>query len=371
MPRRPASAATALVALAVLAAAPAAARSRGVVLVVGDGMGFDVIGLSQTDNELVRRGPPLRLAEAMKRGRLGLVSTRSASHVVTDSAAAATALATGVRTTNDVVGMDADGRPLDNLLELARARGLAVGLVTTDKLTGATPAAFSAHASHRRQSGSIAAQQVRFKPEVMFGGGRKDYDLGEARAAGFRVFTKRDELAALLRAAPDKAPWLGLFADDEFPYQADRGPGVPPLPEMVRVALKKLSADPDGFFLLVESARIDHAEHANEGAKAVAEFYELDDAVGELLAFTDKNPDVTFFVTADHSTGGLSLSRGDDEKEYPTDEDYAAGRGLHWISHNHTADPVLFLGVGPDAAAVQGWRDNSDVFRALKESLGL
>lgn len=334
---------------------------------VGDGMGFSVLGLGQIYSETVLKTPPLYLQEAMRRGHTGLVTTRSASHLVTDSAAAATAMACGVRTANDVVGMDEAGRPLTNLFEMAQARGLAVGAVTTDRLTGATVAAFTAHAGHRGQTGVIAAQQIQNRVPVLLGGGAADFDLAEAKRAGYWLMTDKEKLTD--RRAMKKPLWLGVFHPSEIPYVADRAAEVPTLSEMTAAALAKLAEDPEGFLLLVEGARIDHAAHANEAKRTIDELLEFDDAVGAVLEFVKAHSDATLFITADHDTGGAGLTRMKREDPYP--RDFAEAKGVAWLSGHHTAEPVVLVGVGSDGAGAAGWHENVDVFTVIKDALGL
>jgi alkaline phosphatase len=348
--------------LALAAALPAQARSKNVILMIGDGMGFSVLGFAQ-DHAESAKSPPLRLREAMRRGATGLLSTRSATHLVTDSAAAATAMA------NDVVGMDRDGRPLENLFELAQARGLAVGAVTTDRLSGATPGSFTSHASHRRQNSLIASQQLQNRIPVLLGGGAEDFDLQEAKRVGYWIMTTRKHL--LSEAALKKPLWLGVFNSTEMPYVADRAPDDPSLPEMTAAALRKLSADQDGFLLLIEGARIDHAAHSNLTKRAIEEFLEFDAALGEVLEFLKAHPDTTLFLTADHDTGGGGLTKTDQEREYPVPGSFPDAKDASWLSHHHTSEPVVLVGVGPDGDGAAGWNDNTRVFSLVKEALGL
>lgn len=349
------------------AIAPAMAKSRNVIVMIGDGMGFSILGFAQLHNEALN-GPPLRLGEAMSRGHVGIVNTRSATHLVTDSAAAATAMGTGVRTKNDVVGMDAEGRPLANVFELAQARGLAVGAVTTDRLGGATPGGFTAHASNRRQTALILSQQIQAKIPVLLGGGAADVDMEQAKQAGYFVMTDKKKL--LSPAARKKPLWLGVFHSTDMPYIAERDAQDPSLPEMAGAALEKLSQDPEGFLLLIEGGRIDHAAHANLTREAIEEYLEFDRTLGLVLDFIERHPDTTVFLTADHDTGGGGLTKNDDEG-YPKPGSFPAERNAVWLSHNHTAEPVILVGLGPDGAGASGWHDNTRVFTLVKEALGL
>ncbi|HRY30629.1 MAG TPA: alkaline phosphatase, partial [Elusimicrobiota bacterium] len=277
--------------------------------------------------------------------------------------------ACGVRTSNGSIGMDEDGRPLTDIVELAQGQGLAVGVVTTDALSGATPGAFTAHAASRRSSGIIASQQISKRITVLLGGGGEDYDLDAAKKAGYFVMTRKKDL--LSPAAQKKNLWLGIFSSAEIPYVDERTPDTPSLKDMTRAALGKLARNDRGFFLMVEGGRIDHAAHANKTPRVFDEVLDFDAAVGAVLEFVKAHPDTTLFLTADHETGGVGLTKKEAGEYYPTAEDFEKGRGLHWLSKDHTAAPVLLVGVGADAASVNGWHDNTDLFQLVKDAFGL
>jgi alkaline phosphatase len=236
-------------------------------------------------------------------------------------------------------------------------------------LSGATPAAFTARAAHRNQYGLIAQQQLRHGIEVLLGGGASDFSPAEAKKSGYRVMRHRKELTD--SHALKASRWLGIFTEKEFPYIAERGDEVPSLPEMTARALDKLNRDPEGFILLVEGARIDHAGHANEKEKMIREFLEFDASVGVALEFLAKNPNATLFITADHDTGGMALSKAERREDYPGLAEFREDRGIFWISQNHTAEPVVLIGVGAESEAARGWRDNTEIFGILRKALKL
>jgi alkaline phosphatase len=273
---------------------------------------------------------------------------------VTDSAAGATALATGQKTWNDVVGMDRDFAPLTTVLEDARARGLAVGVVTTDTLTGATPASFFAHTENRGNREDIAAQLVASAPDVVFGGGGAD--LGDLLAsADVQLVTTATELSAVVR---DGRPLFGVFAESTFPYVADGYGDQPSLAEMTRHALDALEEDPDGFFLVVEGSRIDHASHGNDGERVHQETAAFDDAVGAAVTWASEGGfDPTLVVTADHECGGLEVSGGGSAGVVPASE---------WRWGQHTNADVAVFGSGPHTDVLHEQRlDNTWVHAVL------
>ncbi|HVS03307.1 MAG TPA: alkaline phosphatase [Thermoanaerobaculia bacterium] len=311
--------AAALAALAVALLAMRPERPRAVVLCIGDGLGASQITFAR----LLARGAGGRFAfESLP--VVGLVSTWSASNAVTDSGAAATTLATGVKTSNRAIGVDAAGRSLDSLADLARDQGWRVGYVTNTTLTHATPAAFYGEALHRYDdTESLALQLLASAPEVALGGGAEDFLpptqqgarrdgrdlLAEAAAAGYAVWTQPPE--RLPQPLPRRL--LGIFAPDHLAFELDRrhgdaGAGQPTLEWMTRLALSILGDDGEPFFLLVEGGRIDHAAHSFDAAAMVPEVEAFDAAVGAVLEFQRRRPDTLVLVTADHATGGLTIN---------------------------------------------------------------
>jgi alkaline phosphatase len=316
-------AAVALVAGALAAAwngEPAAAtgpRPRNLILMIGDGFGpaYVTLGRDVADR-------PLTLDSML----VGAISTSAADSRVTDSGAAATALACGVRTGNQAIGVDLEGRPRRTILEAAESRGMATGLVATSRITHATPAAFAAHVRDRADEDSIAVQMAAQGIDLLLGGGLRHF---RPAAAGGRRKDGRDLLAELrsrgatvldrpeaLRAAPP-LPVVGLFTDSHMSYALDRDPSAEPsLEAMTRFALERLSPSRRGFFLMVEGSRIDHAGHERDPATAAREVHGFDAAVRAAVEFARRDGRTLVVVTADHETGGLSLGREVDGRAY-------------------------------------------------------
>jgi len=280
-----------------------------VIFMIGDGMGFSHLTLTRA---LAGELNMDRFAEG------GAVTTHSMNSWITDSAAAGTALATGQKTNNGIISQTPDGEKLETALEAAKNSGKSVGLVTTTRITHATPACFAAHIDDRDRENEIAEQLLGV--DVLFGGGlrhfipsseggskRKDsLDLlSEFGNAGYRFAENRDGLLAI-----EGAPALGLFAMSHMSYELDRDAGEPSIAEMTRKAIELLSGNEEGFFLMVEGGRIDHAAHANDAASVVADTTAFDEAVGVALDFAESDGSTLVVVTADHSTGGMTLGSG-------------------------------------------------------------
>jgi len=277
---------------------------KNVIFLIGDGMGLAHVTLTS-----YFVGKPL---EMMKMSYSGLAYTYSANSFVTDSAAAGTALATGYKTFNGMLGMTPDGKPVMTLFEAAKKVGKATGVITTTRVTHATPAAFYAHVKDRDEEKEIARQLVVGTTiDVAFGGGMKHFSeelLEKAKANGFTVVTTREELLNLDPSAVKRV--LGIFARSHLSYYVD-GEDRPSLAEMTGKAIEILSKNEEGFFLMVEGGRIDHAAHGNDVVAMIYDTIEFDEAVKVALEFAKKDGDTLVVVTADHETGGLGLSNGE------------------------------------------------------------
>lgn len=279
----------------------ASASPRNVILLIGDGMGINQLTLALyvgpgRDGKLAIDSMPV----------VGLARTHSANSFVTDSAAAGTALATGVKTNNQMVSVAPDGKPLETVLEVAKKHGKAVGLVTTTTITHATPASFGSHVDSRGDDKAIAKQYIANAIEVLLGGGgTAGNDIESAlSSAGWKVAKTRDELNAL-----DAEKILGLFAPGHMSYEIDRGrTNEPSLAEMTSAALKALSKNPRGFFLMVEGGRIDHACHGLDACAVAFDTLAFDAAVRTCLDFAAKDGRTLVIVTGDHATGGLTVT---------------------------------------------------------------
>lgn len=265
---------------------------------------------------------------------IGTSRTRSSSSLITDSAAGATVFSCGLKTYNGAIAVDPDHRPRGTILEALKLQGYKTGLVVTTSVTDATPAAFNSHADSRSMQSLIASQQLGFNTtlglvtDLMIGGGRCFYQQGEgtcrnddrdliqeAQAMGFHTALNREEFDSWDHGHNVTLPVLSLLAPYNIPYDIDRDPKVyPSLKEEVVTALNVLSKatkdSEQGFFLLVEGSRIDHAGHQNDPATQVREVLAYDNAFKAVVDFADSTETPTYIVsTSDHETGGLDVGR--------------------------------------------------------------
>lgn len=390
--------------------------AQNIILLIGDGMG----AAHRLAGQLLSAGRAGRLVmdSLPHSGQMSTLSLDPETFV-TDSAAAATALATGFKTINGAISLDVDGCPRPTILERARAMGKATGLVTNCQITDATPAGFAAHVPHRSEQSEIARQYLEdSRVDVLLGGGAVHWlplgtadtfsiKTGEPRMrnqstsgnlvaraiqTGYSYVSDTDGLHRS-SANPEIRKLLGLFAAQElFQQSLDGGHDWynPPvsLADMTARAIEVLNRNPNGFFLMVEESAIDRMAHRNNAALTIAAVLELDRAVETALDFARTRGDTLVIVTADHECGGLAIAGSADEP-YP----YEPGGGLletvlagedgpfpvadahygfvmGWATTGHTAATVPVTGVGPGANAISGEFENTHLFRIMSDALG-
>ncbi|GIX07613.1 MAG: alkaline phosphatase [Candidatus Poribacteria bacterium] len=284
---------------------------RSVIFFIYDGFDWENFTLARHFS-LQERGRPLLLERLFQEGALGGLFTSSRNSLVTDSAAASTAFGCGQKTDNRYLGMLPDGRKLRTILELARAQGRAIGLITTTRITHATPAGFAAHVPDRDMEDEIAAQYLSLAPEVLLGGGSRHFDperredrrdlYAEYRRAGYSMLRTAEELE---RANGSRL--LGTFAPSHLPYEVDRrfqGEPGPSLREMVQKGLAVLDGYDRGFVVQIEAGRIDHANHANDPGAMLWEVLAADEALEVVFDYVQRRPETLLLFASDHGTGG-------------------------------------------------------------------
>ncbi|MFR9651634.1 MAG: alkaline phosphatase, partial [Rikenellaceae bacterium] len=277
-------------------------KVKSIIFLIGDGMGLAHVTMS-----MVEQGYATTIFD--EADNIAMQKSYSANNRVTDSAASGTALATGYKTNNGMIGMTPDGEHRESIAALAAKRGMSCGVVATSSIQHATPASFYAHVESRKSYNEIAQQLATSTLSVAIGGGNKfmkqDVDgvnlIDKMRDGGFTVVTTMDELRS---ADCDKL--LGIFAEDGL-KSIPAGRDTTYLATATAKALEVLSKDKDGFFLMVEGSQIDWASHANNSKRIMHEMYDFERAIKVAVDFARQHEDVLVVVSADHETGGLSL----------------------------------------------------------------
>ncbi|MBK7133540.1 MAG: alkaline phosphatase [Bacteroidales bacterium] len=325
---------------------------RNVILMIGDGMGLATMSSAITVSD-----HPLNITRCKT---IGLQKTSSANKYITDSAAAGTALATGNKTNNGVIGMDSTGVRVKSILEIAEENGLATGLVSTSSVTHATPASFIAHQESRGSYEDIALDFLKTDVDVLIGGGydhfakRKDNLnlIDSLKARGYEVMNSMNQV---LGSTSGKI--AGLVAPVHTPYRL-KGRGEM-LPQSSSKAIEILSKNKKGFFLMIEGSQIDWAGHANAADTLVDETIDFDNAVGKVLDFAEADGHTLVIITADHETGGVTITDGDIQTHKVK---------LNFSSKDHTPILIPVFAFGPGSENFNGIYENTEIFQKIRNS---
>lgn len=341
---------------------------KNVIVVMADGTGSTHTTVSRWMN-----GAPLVSEEYVT----GAIRTYAADSLITDSAPAATAFATGKKSNTKLVGVllyratlpgaqaseEEKYRPFATVLEAAKLKGKSTGLIATSNIQHASPAGYSAHTGNRSDYNDIAMQQVYQDIDVVFGGGRQ-YLLPE-QAGGVRKDGKNLEMTlkergyGLVKDRQEMKAWSGgkvwgLFAPDAMAYEMDREflmPNEPSLAEMTDSALQVLSKNPKGFFLFVEASKVDWASHANDPIGVISDVLAWDESVKVVLDFAKKNPGTLVLAFSDHGNGGMSLGNKKTDTSYdklplddlivPLKKARLTGEGIEQVlKENHSEENI-------------------------------
>jgi alkaline phosphatase len=406
---------------------------RNVILLIGDGMGDSEITLAR--NYAEGAGGYFKGIDALpftgQYTHYSLDHETGKPNYVTDSAASATAWASGVKSYNGAIGVDIQGKPHRTLIERAKAAGLATGDVSTAAIQDATPGAQIAHVVQRScfgpaetskscpqnalengGAGSISEQLLDTRADLVLGGGAESFAetaragkwkgrtlLQQAQARGYRIVRNAAELDAVARA-DDRQPLLGLFAPGNMPVRwigprasfhgnidkpavtcqpnAERTAATPTLAAMTKKAIALLKDKPKGFFLQVEGASIDKEDHAANPCGQIGETVDLDEAVQVALEFAKADGHTLVIVTADHAhtsqivgngtrAPGLTAALNTREGGVMTVNYGTAEEG----SQGHTGTQLRIAAYGPRAVNVSGLLDQTDLHYIIRDALGL
>ena len=350
---------------------PTEARVKNVIMIIGDGMGPQQVGLLLSYARQAPHGVIVNRTTAldrmMEQGRLGISMTYTANTLVTDSAASATQLATGKFAGAEMLGLDKDGNAQENIIEKARRLGKATGLVSDTRITHATPAAFAAHETHRSQENNIPEDLLATEADVMLSGGLSywiperasdkksliNQQLAHATGNSVEIKSSRKDAKNLLTIAQQKGytlafnneqlqqangKTLGLFANSgmqngivESQFKIDSKRDQPTLKDMSAQAMKILDRNERGFFLMIEAGQIDWASHRNDTGLLLHEMLRFNDTLNYVLDWAANRQDTLIIVTADHETGGFGFSYSAENIPKP-----------HKLSGGAFADGTLF-----------------------------
>ena len=330
-------------------AEPKGKKVKNVIFMIGDGM-----GLEQLSTAWIVNNRHLNITDNFS--NVGLQWTYSASKLVTDSAAAGTALATGSKTNNGMIATSPEGEPLKTLTEYAQSKGKKTGTSVVCRICDATPAVFSTHYPTRDSLYNITAQFVDSNLDFLFGGGLKWWEnrpdgrdlTAEVEAKGYTFVKNIEDLKAVVNG-----PVVALTAHTELPPALDRGTEHQ---ESVKKALELLD-NKKGFFLMIEGSCIDDWCHANKVGYAVEEILDFDRTVGTVLEWAAKDGETLVIVTADHATGAMTLQGGKIAEQ-------SVAVNFANTGHNGVALPVYAW--GPHAEDFVGIYENAELSNKIK-----
>ncbi|MGL6259870.1 alkaline phosphatase [Vibrio sp. WXL210] len=347
-------------------------HANNVILMIGDGMGYAQLDVTRAYN-----GELLFMDSAPHRGQIHTASADTLGfeklaglgmNYYTDSAAAATAMSTGVKVVSGTIAQarPGDGSNLETIAEQAQKMGKSIGVVATSHCVHATPAAFVSHGPNRNDFAQLSESMFGdVQPNLAICGSKKVKDVDVISQAAENndyivVKNKTDMLAAIetLPATDEDASikFAAIFGEDEIPYvkpsdyQVEQGWSyesldIPHIEEMTEVAIEILSRNPNGFFLMVEGSQIDFAGHLNDEERLIIETLKFDESVEKVANWVEQRDDTMVIVTADHEVGGLELIKTNGAGEIPQ---------VSWLWGNHTNVPVPMVAWGVNSEVVHG-----------------
>ena len=347
----------------------AESNNLNIILLIGDGMGFEHVQMAEWVEYGTSGSFDFRNLTAS-----ASMTTYSADSAVTDSAASGTAIACGIKTDNGYLGINPAGSPVENIVEISRTMNKSTGLISTAYVYHATPAAFYAHHDSRYDYDTLREQMIDSGVDLVFGGGSASFtppEIAELESKGYAIIYNRDEL---INETSDKI--IGLFGTSHVDLERYRDYDLTPsLAEMTQSALDVLSTDEDGFFLMVEGARIDLEAHEWRTTNVILETIAFAEAVTVALDFAESRNDTIVIVTADHETGGLVIQGESLNTTLPAEKVTEAEKralriersemiSVAWTDTYHTADRVPFYAYGDFFITMESGSiiDNTDIF---------
>ncbi|KRD10330.1 alkaline phosphatase [Flavobacterium sp. Root901] len=327
-------------------------KPKNVILLIGDGMGLTQIysGYTANKGQLSLFNIPTQ----------GLSITKASDSYITDSAAGATAMATGHKTNNRFISVDENGKPLELITQQLANKNYKTAIISAGNITDATPAAFYAHQPERSYSEPIANDFLSNPSDILIGGGQNEF---KARKDGKDLskllmekgYTFSDQFASLDTIKNNRF----VVLEDKAVVSVKNGRGDF-LTKSFAKAVNTFSKSKNPFFIMAEGAQIDYGGHQNNVEYIVREMLDFDKLVGKAMEFTDQNPETLLIVTADHETGGLSLIDGSIAKGYVQGS---------FSTNDHTAVPVPVFAYGAGAQNFSGVYQNTEIYAKILELL--
>lgn len=320
---------------------------KNIILIIGDGMGVPQItaGMYKLKNQTALENFPI----------IGLSKTHSSNALVTDSAAAGTAIACGEKTANGTVGISMRNQKLTSILELSKQKGYKTGIIATSTIVHATPAAFYANVLSRNQYEDIALQLSDSDVDYFIGGGRKFFLNRKDKRNLLKEMTSYDIVNSIKKFDESKSDKIAYLTSSEDPYPIRNG-RIPNLSDAVEKMLPKLSNNDNPYFLLIEASQIDWGGHKNDIDYVLTEFIDMDKAINKVIEFTKNDKNTIVIVTGDHETGGLAITSGR-RRNFQIKTEFST------IGHSAVMIPVFAKGAHSEIFS--GIYDNTEIFKKM------
>jgi len=324
-------------------------KVKNVILMIGDGT-----GLAQWSAARARIGEDLQVYTLSE--YIGLSQTSSSSNLITDSGAGATAISIGEKTYNKAIGVKSDTTSSFTLSEMLHVKGKSTGIVATCGLTHATPASFYAHQPNRYMDKEIASDFYNGFIDIAIGGGFPHFDTSRLREQGYNVYQYTLDSFSKI----NKSKFVAFYDTANHPPKAMEGRGHFLL-ESTQAAVRNLSKNENGFFLMVEGSQIDWGGHANDVEYVISETLDFDSTIAWVGEWAKTNGETLVIITADHETGGLSLAAETED-----------GKILYQFStEHHTAIHVPVFSFGPQSKQFSGVYQNNELHQKILDACDL
>jgi alkaline phosphatase len=324
-------------------------KKPNIIMMIGDGMGLSQISSGMYSNNNYT---------SLERSKyVGLIKTHSSSNLITDSAAAGTAMSSGVKTKNRVVGMDDNYKPVKSILEVCKDLGYSTGIIVTSTIVHATPASYYSKVKSRYQYEDIASQLAKSGINFFVGGGERYFNN---RSDNRNLLAEMEDYffaTSIDKYKNNNSNKIGYLTSYDDPIEKHKG-REPSLPSLVESTIQKLENLDKPFFLLIESAQIDWGGHDNDPKHMNSEMIEFDNTIKTVFDFIDNDDNTLVVITADHETGGAAITGGDLLKSKVKNK---------YVSGSHTATMVPVFSSGYKAHNFKGVYDNTEIFNKLFE----
>ncbi len=332
---------------------------KNIILLIGDGMGMGQIsaGTYMNDNTSALERFPI----------VGLHKPHCSDSLITDSAAAATSFASGIKTYYNAIGVDTDSLPVPTILEEAESKSMVTGLVATSTIVHATPAAFYAHNKSRRNYEEIAVDLVDSGVDYFVGGGNKFFTRRESdernlayelKEKGYAIGNYLSDFTQFFETNKERKK-IGFLTADKDPLPQLQGRDYLENSSLRGIEFLDGLSSENGFFLMIEGSQIDWGGHANNPEYIVSEFIEFSNLIHKVLDWAENDGNTLVVVTADHETGGFTIQPGSEMGNLKT----------AFTSKKHSGDFIPVFAYGPGSELFSGLYENTAIYHKMRKAL--